>query len=376
MTTHVFIVDDSTFKYHLEYMFAGTGYKNVKVDFNGKESSKLNPNAEKTLVAMMADGSRIRKGDYIIFYLQAKDKHEGKFYGIFKAKHDGYFLDDSNLGQRKHLPFRLKIEPYKVFENGITEWEALDEIKHIQSPCQMLWSLIYRKLKGNRGNTMITIYEAERLFNLIRGKQEKILTGNNFSFDSKSRKIVSTNSYDNYKISQMMPNVLPRLFFKYNKNNAFETHLQMYIAQNIGTGKNISLDSIYNVSQDNIEWLGNEVSCGVGMRRMDIVFSKIIDETERMVVPIELKDEYFKNEIIEQIERYIDWLEQYYIPNRPSQIQPSIICKKPRRRNEAKFEEFINSIKNLNSRKNIKPLIYVEFEIENNDLKFEAVNYK
>ena len=55
----------------------------------------------------------------------------------------------------------------------MTEWEALDEIKNIQSPNQMLWSLIYRKLKGNRGNTMITIYESERLCQLIRDKNSR-----------------------------------------------------------------------------------------------------------------------------------------------------------------------------------------------------------
>ena len=34
MTTHVFIVDENTFKYHLEYLFAGTGSKDNKIDFN------------------------------------------------------------------------------------------------------------------------------------------------------------------------------------------------------------------------------------------------------------------------------------------------------------------------------------------------------
>jgi len=62
------------------------------------------------------------------------------------------------------------IEPYKVYPIGVTEWEALDEIKYIQSPNQMLWSLIYRKLRANRGNTMITIYESERLIKLIKDK--------------------------------------------------------------------------------------------------------------------------------------------------------------------------------------------------------------
>ena len=71
------------------------------------------------------------------------------------------------------MTFRTLIEPAKVYAEGVTEWEALDEIKNIQSPNQMLWSLIYRKLKGNRGNTMITIYEAERLCQLIRDKNNR-----------------------------------------------------------------------------------------------------------------------------------------------------------------------------------------------------------
>ena len=33
-TTHVFIVDTNTFKYHLEYLFAGTGAKDNFVEVN------------------------------------------------------------------------------------------------------------------------------------------------------------------------------------------------------------------------------------------------------------------------------------------------------------------------------------------------------
>jgi len=53
---------------------------------------------------------------------------------------------------------------------GVTEWEALDAIRDIQTPYQMIWSLIYRKLTANRGNTMITIYENQRLTELIQIK--------------------------------------------------------------------------------------------------------------------------------------------------------------------------------------------------------------
>lgn len=33
MNTHVFIVNEQTFKYHLEYMFAGTGARDKKSPF-------------------------------------------------------------------------------------------------------------------------------------------------------------------------------------------------------------------------------------------------------------------------------------------------------------------------------------------------------
>ena len=63
MTTHVFIVDDNTFRYHLEYLFAGTGAKDKTIDFNNKKISKLHHSSEAGLVGMMADGCRVRKDD-------------------------------------------------------------------------------------------------------------------------------------------------------------------------------------------------------------------------------------------------------------------------------------------------------------------------
>ncbi len=69
-TTHVFIVDTNTFKYHLEYQFAGTGAKENYIDFNDNPRSQLNYSTENNLVGMIADSQRIRKGDFVVFYLQ------------------------------------------------------------------------------------------------------------------------------------------------------------------------------------------------------------------------------------------------------------------------------------------------------------------
>ncbi|MEZ4817664.1 MAG: hypothetical protein R2776_06810 [Flavobacteriaceae bacterium] len=40
-TTHVLIVDETTFKVHLEYMFAGTGSATDAVDFNNNPTTAL-----------------------------------------------------------------------------------------------------------------------------------------------------------------------------------------------------------------------------------------------------------------------------------------------------------------------------------------------
>ena len=138
MTTHVFIVNSTTFKYHLEFLFAGTGAGEDSMDFNESKTTTLSGGKENKLASMIADASRIRKGDFIIFYLLQKvDENEGKFYGIFKATRNCSFLDNNDKKQflkdklEKSLTFRTLIEPYKVYAEGVTEWEALDEIKNI-----------------------------------------------------------------------------------------------------------------------------------------------------------------------------------------------------------------------------------------------------
>ena len=380
MTTHVFIVDENTFKYHLEYMFAGTGSKENVIDFNNTKTSKLHHSTEASLVGLMADGCRVRKDDLIIFYLQASWQHEGTFFGIFQAIEDGIFLDFFNTHQfllnklNKSLSFRLLIKPYEVYPEGVSEWGALDEIKGLTSPNQMLWSLIYRKLKGNRGNTMITIYESERLIDLIRKKNNfnsypsKI---KDFSYDCDSNTIVSISNHNQYTGRQVPFNILPRLIEKYNTYKAFEAHLQMYITQHLGLGTNKSLDECLGILGKKIEWLGNEVSCGVGMQRIDVMFSMEESNNKRFLCPIELKAVGAYEDNTRQLTRYIDWIEQYYIPNRISIIQPILICKKE----EPLSDELKVNFKNFNKRTGILPLKYIEYEIVNNDLVFNKVEY-
>ena len=384
MTTHVFIVDSTTFKIHLEYLFAGTGAKDYQVDLNNSSTTYLHHSQEKILVALIADGSRIRKGDQIVFYLQ-QDKFDGKFFGFFKAKHDWAFLDDNDGQQylkdelKKSLTFRTLIEPYRVYAEGITEWEALDEIKSIDSPSHMQWSLIYRKLKGNRGNTMITNDEAKRLIQLIKNKNEGTLECQNkgLSFDPNDQKIVCLDkgprTYGSERREEL--NMLPRLIAQYQAGKAFEVHLQAYIMKNIGKGINTSLDETV-LNDAHIEWLGNEVSCGVGMQRIDIMTSAM-QNGQRILIAIELKKDEAHEDHVNQIQRYVDWIEQYYIPNRPSDIQPVLITKKTTNKKSPIYQQLITRFNSFNktNKGRCDRLKFIEFDLVGNNLYFSIIPY-
>lgn len=376
MTTHVFIVDEQSFKVHLKYMFVGTGSKEKDIDFNGGAGSRLHPQTENGLVSMMADFSRVRIGDFVIFYVQATKGREGKFYGIYEIS-SSPFHEPSGAAQYlfnelgKNLTFRARIKPYKVYSEGVTEWEALDEIKGIIAPNQMLWSLIYRKLKGNRGNTMITIYEAERLFGLIRAKNSnQHIVGNSYSYSNNKQVALGTQPSNYTGDTHITFNILPRLLNKKANNKAYESHLQMFITQNLGNHK--SLDTALNTTHQVIEWLGNEVSCGVGMQRIDIMFSKRNDDIDREIVPIELKARPASADNIRQISRYIDWIQQYYISNRPSTIRPVLICPASNLSRVTK-----QAFYNFNAQYNgiCLPLEYIEVTDNGNDLIFTNTPY-
>ena len=114
-TTHVLIVDDNTLKYHLEYLFIGTGSKDNDYIFNNPEA-KEKPSTERLMISMLADLSRVKLGDYIVFYLQQKDDREGKFYGIFKISNTPFIDTQGEYlfnELKKKLTFRALIEPYE-----------------------------------------------------------------------------------------------------------------------------------------------------------------------------------------------------------------------------------------------------------------------
>lgn len=331
MNTHVFIVNEQTFKCHLEYMFAGTGAGDKKSPFLYNASVRFNGNSERGLVGMIADISRIQIGDNIIFYLQATNEKQGKFFGVFKAKSKAFFDENDSenylkaeLG--KGLSYRILIEAsdYGVYPEGITEHEYLDSLEGKNHPYELCWSLIYRKLKGNRGCTMITDFEFNDLLSKLKNKSNQLSFAENYTYDF-SLGVISENInkliYNGKKNSISIEN---RLLYKANRNNAFETHLQAYILQNIR-----SIGLLDYPEKD--FWIGNEVSCGVGMQRIDILIKQETNDKICFKV-VELKDEQPTANIVDyQLSWYIKWLFDYIIPNyseKTVEITPCIVAAK------------------------------------------------
>ena len=194
------------------------------------------------------------------------------------------------------------------------------------------------------------------------------------SFDD--NKIVCKSSQANgYKGRQVAVDIMPRLIAKLIQGKAFEGHLQAYITQNIGTGTNQSLDKII-LEERELEWIGNEVSCGVGMQRIDVLLS-LTKNDQQVVVPIELKYKVAYPGIMSQIQRYVDWLEQYYIPNRQGDIQPVLISRAIEDKTSDSYKEITQSFKEFNASNNSSclKLKYVEFCEQQNQLIFNNITY-
>jgi len=379
MTTHVFIVDAQTFPIHLKYKFAGTGARNAD------EHSEL-----------LADIKRVRPGDKVIFYLMGVG-----FYGIFRISQNSKIINEpdyllKDLG--KKLIYRVFIDYDEVYPNFLTEWEALDELPVYAQ--DVIWSLIYRKLKAWRGCTPITIDENARLVKMLKEKNSKNAPLNYankiLDWDPDTQKIiVSENSqviYNPTKTSEAIilkneiqkrakkePNFLEickliKRDFNFPKNSKYESFLQMYFTENIGLAS--ELDQIAGTAKDLI-WIGNEVACGFGMQKIDIltVLSDVRKNREYRIVELKVVPIYL--EVTNQLERYVNWTRSYIKGAINSNIQPIVVATKfPENREQSEYwKQVKEALNKFNTKCIAKPIKYFEFTVEDQGLSFLEIQY-
>lgn len=325
--THVFIVNKQTFKIHLEYLFAGTGAGDVATDFIFDPAVVTDTQDEKRSVGMISDIARIRIGDKIIFFVTGI----AKFYGIFEAASD-FFVDKNDADNylctelNKKLTYRILIKPYRVFKHGLSEFDFLDRLEGLTHPDEICWSLIYRKLGGNRGCTMITDSEYELFLQKLSVDNDE-LYAEHFSFDVDNDVIFADNRVLIYAGRQfdVTANLKNNLISKYMNKKAFEHYLQLFVILKLKENDYVGILQ----SRNNIAWIGNEVMCSVGEHRIDILTIQE-DAMHVDISIIELKDEKAQQSISNQLVSYVLWVKDYIVPhylrqNKTTAIHPIVI---------------------------------------------------
>jgi hypothetical protein len=367
-TTHVLIVNENSFPVHLNYLFAGTGAKDNDVHYG-----------------LLADLARAREGDLVVFYLEKVG-----FFGIFEIsgrpfKDNGKPTYLENLLGKK-LIYRVKVKPNRVFPYPISEWDALDKLpKYSQD---IIWSLIYRKLKGWRGCTPINLQESENLIKLLEdaNKSKKLLilkSGENFTYNNKKKIIEKINQTFSYsKIPEPTENVLKEMINLDKRYKAFEDRLQIYFCENVGKLK--TLEPITGKNKE-IIWIGNEVYCGFGMQKIDI-FTILSDERENKTFNlIELKCIPAYPEVKYQLKRYADWTLSYIKGSINTNIQPVLVTRKVKNgymkngtpyKVQTKRDNTKSALIELNALNISKKIKWFEYDFINNDIIFENVNYE
>ncbi len=381
MTAHVFIVTEDTFPTHLKYMFAGTG-----AGEEGREN-----------IGMITDISGCRVGDKVIFYLTQSSGYEGKFFGVFEVSSNAFWERNGEYlysDLEKRLTNRILIKPYEVYSEGVSEWDALDNLDNLpmggNSPVNcLIWSLIYRKLEGERGCTPIFNYEYEQLLELIKrqNKGSRLKNVHNYKIDD--RRIKELNDAAAYGPEKVGKNGIPLLDkinpkITYNPEEKIALVKKGLINYKTSTGKmrvqhkceeELEYFFVKNIDDDkriaeitgefsNLEFWGTQIFSGVGKRRIDVLTIAKNGEVRL----IELKDEEFAPYQLDQLKKYIKWAKQYLREPKEMKIQPILVVNgffedtKP-------IEEFNEAIKPH------KNLIMFSWKIQNDKLAFEKIKY-
>ncbi len=311
MRGHVFVVNEESLPIHLKYCFVGVSSGN-----------------KDTNISLLADILRVKKDDFIFFYIEGRNLKKGRFFGIFKAVDNTVYNITSKLAFSPHLPvkliYRKRIIPYKVYSKGVLEWIALDKLPTYAR--ELLWTLIYRKMKAKRGNTMLFPWETERLISLIRDVNNgQYLPNKHFLFNINRYTIIPGSQTQNHNIGTPIKLELSDV-------KKSETHLQAYILQNLNIGNNTFLPQIFGKK---IVWIGNEVFAGCGMQKIDILIIEEIAESEYIYRIIELKHPKSKsaigviNSAPSQLEYYINWAREdiggHIIGSRKFNVKPILL---------------------------------------------------
>jgi len=282
MATHIFTVNEKTFKTHLNYMFAGTG-KDVAEHQTGA----------------LADILGSRTGDKVCFYVMNRG-----FFGFFKVKEKPFLENYQNqyLDQEleKTLTYRVFIEPEEVYQNYKSEWDVIENPQYIKgkSIYNLQWGWIFKKLNANRGCLSIDNYEEELLYEIISLNNIKLSHGKNYNYSNGKISVLNDDKKYEGDTSRKL---------REDHKIVIEEDLRILFTSEANESE--ILDIVLNKKEyGKINFISNEVLCSFSERKLDLVFG-----TEKnYCLLIELKNNFvFNDKIYNQLKEYSRWISSY-----------------------------------------------------------------
>jgi len=264
------------------------------------------------------------------------------------------------------LIYRVFIKPEKVYPKPISEWDAIDNLPLCAKDVR--WSLLYRKLKGERGCSYLFPQEYMGLVKLLEETNEgttlKIDPDEEITLDSSTSEIIKSGKKPQPYIAPIRRPINPLIEAAHliRRGQQFESYLQAYFTLNID--RDPTLAEVCGVSPQ-LSWFANEVYAGTGMQRIDIFCILLMDREQEFRV-IELKTTPASVDDIDQIAKYVRWTKVYIHGASQENVQPVLFARSGLDKNSS--ASLSSVMRAYDNQHQAKPIKYYEFEVRDRSL--------
>ncbi len=343
MKAHVFITDKDTFPVVRDNSFWGVGIKGIPNTIEKVIKENLT-NGKKPYFGMIGDILGTRINDIVFLY-----ERQVGFHGIYKIVSEPFF-DPTPIGcVDETWPIRVEIDCLNYFLQPVPE-DYLFSTKGYES---RFWGWFYRKIQGARGVNTINPEATEALIELLVK-----INGNAINKPSHIKPYSSTNTS---KITLPLDR---------NGKVYLEDILRAWIIANIDKSDRQDLREIFGPVED-LEWFANNVPYHVTRKNIDILcYHKNIKYTgfplRYKFSVAELKRDVADEKDVSQVIEYSKWVAGRLAGSEIETVQPILIA--------FDFNDMAKQ-KARNSDFSERGILFVKYRVENQDIKFEVVNY-
>ncbi len=343
MRAHVFITDKDTFPVVRNNSFWGVGIKGIP-DTLDKVIEENLKNGKKPYFGMIGDILGTRVGDLLFLY-----ERQVGFHGIYRIVSEPFF-DTTPIGcVDKTWPIRVEIECLNYFIQPVPE-DYLFSTKEYETK---FWGWFYRKIQGARGINTINPEAAEALIELLVK-----INGNAINKPSQIKP---------YPSNSKTPIWLP---LGQDGKVPLEDILRAWLIANIDNPRRKDLREIFGPVED-LEWFANNVPYHVTRKNIDILcYHKNIKYTgfplRYKFSVVELKRDTADDSNVSQVIEYSKWVAGRLASSEIETVQPILIAFDFNNR-------AIQKAKNSDFSK--RGVLFAKYKVENEDIKFEMVNY-